>query len=67
MPLEVVQAVPLPNKRPHLDQAIHLLLSEDHPYKLEYTIQRPSNGQLRRIISRARRRCATSRGAPEPG
>ena len=53
LPLALVQSLPLGTDRPRLDQALEQMLKHDAPYEQEYAIQRLSDGQLRRLVSRA--------------
>lgn len=63
VPLEVVQAVPLPNERPHLDQAMHLLLSEAPPTSWDTPSSAPATANCA-ASSPGPRWCATSKSAP---
>ncbi len=48
-----IQAIPLPQYRPALDQAMQALVETGQPYDVEFTIRRPSDGAIVDIHSQA--------------
>lgn len=48
-----VQQIPLPEYRPHLDQALTELIENDTAYDIQFRIRRPTDGTVRHIHSRA--------------
>lgn len=41
-----VQKIPLPEYRPMLDEALRGLVSDNHPYNVEFRIKRPDTGEI---------------------
>lgn len=64
LPLEIVQAVPLIQYRPLLNQALAELLSDGKPYDIEFEIRRQDDGAIRHIHSLAEL-IRTPSGQPE--
>lgn len=46
-----VQAIPLPEYRPMMDEALRGLITENRPYDIEFRIRRPDNGEIKDIHS----------------